>query len=52
MDLDESVDEVALVGPRERIAERLDAWRESGATTLLVSTRDPVTLRTVAELAG
>jgi F420-dependent oxidoreductase-like protein len=47
---DELVDEVALVGPRERIAERLDAWRESGATTLLVGTHDPVALRTMAEL--
>jgi F420-dependent oxidoreductase-like protein len=44
------VDDVALVGPRERIAERLDAWRESGATTLLVGTHDPVALRTMAEL--
>jgi F420-dependent oxidoreductase-like protein len=47
---DELVDGVALVGPRERIAERLDAWRESGATTLLVATHDPVALRTMAEL--
>jgi F420-dependent oxidoreductase-like protein len=48
---DELVDEMALVGPRERIAERLAAWRQSGATTLLVSTRDAATLRAVAELA-
>jgi F420-dependent oxidoreductase-like protein len=47
---DALVDEVALVGPRERIAERLDVWRESGATTLLVGTHDPVALRTMAEL--
>ena len=47
---DRLVDEVALVGPRERIADRLEAWRESGATTLLVATRDPVALRTMAEL--
>jgi F420-dependent oxidoreductase-like protein len=47
---DELVDELALVGPRERIAERLAAWRESGATTLLVSTRDPATVRAIAEL--
>jgi F420-dependent oxidoreductase-like protein len=45
------VDELALVGPRERIGERLAAWRESGATTLLVSTRDPQTVRALAELA-
>jgi F420-dependent oxidoreductase-like protein len=47
---DALVDEMALVGPRERIAERLAAWRESGATTMLVSTRDLGTLRAVAEL--
>jgi F420-dependent oxidoreductase-like protein len=47
---DAFIDEVALVGPRERIAERLDAWRESGATTLLVSTRQPEALRVLAEL--
>ena len=47
---DELVDELALVGPRERIAERLEAWKESGATTMLVSTRDAATLRAVAEV--
>ena len=47
---DELVDEIALVGPKERIAERLDAFRESGATTLLVSTRDANALRAVGEL--
>ena len=47
---DALVDELALVGPRERIAERLAAWKESGATTLLISTRDAATLRAVAEL--
>jgi F420-dependent oxidoreductase-like protein len=48
---DALVDEMALVGPRERIADRLAAWRESGATTLLVSTRDPQTVHAMAELA-
>src|SRR5438105_9243105 len=46
---DAFVDEVALVGPVDRIRERLAAWRESGATTLLVSTRDTATLRGIAE---
>jgi F420-dependent oxidoreductase-like protein len=46
---DELVDELALVGPKERIADRLAAWRESGATTMLISTRDAATLRAVAE---
>jgi F420-dependent oxidoreductase-like protein len=49
---DAFVDEVALVGPVERMRERLAAWRESGATTLLVSARDAATLRAVAEAAS
>ncbi len=49
---DAFVDEVALVGPPERIADRLDAWTESGVTTLLVQTRDPLALRTLAGLAA
>ncbi len=48
---DSFVDEVALVGPKERLAERLDAWRESGATSLLVSTQQPEALRALAEIA-
>jgi F420-dependent oxidoreductase-like protein len=48
---DALVDEMTLVGPRERFAERLEAWKESGATTMLVSTRDAATIRAVAELA-
>jgi F420-dependent oxidoreductase-like protein len=47
---DALVDEVALIGPKERLCERLDAWRESGVTTLLVQTADRATLRTMAEL--
>jgi F420-dependent oxidoreductase-like protein len=47
---DSLVDEVALVGSREQIADRLDAWRECGVTTLIVQSRDPETLRTMAEL--
>jgi F420-dependent oxidoreductase-like protein len=49
---DALVDEVALVGPPERIRDRLDAWREAGVTTLLVSSRDRATVRTMAELAA
>ena len=48
---DSFVDEVALVGPKERLAERVDAWRESGATSLLVSTQQPEALRALAEIA-
>jgi len=49
---DALVDEVALVGPRERIAARLDAWRECGVTTLLCQTHDVPTMRMMAELAA
>lgn len=47
---DRLVDEVALVGSRERIADRLAAWRESGTNTLIVQTRDLAALRAMAEL--
>jgi F420-dependent oxidoreductase-like protein len=47
---DAFVDDVALVGPPERIRDKLAAWHESGVTTLLVQSRDPVALRTMAEL--
>jgi F420-dependent oxidoreductase-like protein len=47
---DELVDAVSLVGPKERIHDRLDAWREAGVTTLLVSTPQPEAVRTMAEL--
>ncbi|HEX6311502.1 MAG TPA: LLM class F420-dependent oxidoreductase [Acidimicrobiia bacterium] len=47
---DELVDEVSLVGPKERIADRLDAWRESGITTMIVGATQPEALRVMAEL--
>jgi F420-dependent oxidoreductase-like protein len=49
---DALIDEMALVGPPDRIRERLAAWKESGATTLLISARDEATLRAVAEALG
>ena len=47
---DALVDEVALVGSRDEIAARLDAWRGCGVTTLIVQSHDVDTLRTMAEL--
>ena len=47
---DALVDETSLVGPREAVRDRLEAWRESGVTTLVVSTMDLATVRTMAEL--
>jgi F420-dependent oxidoreductase-like protein len=47
---DAFVDEVALVGPKERIAERLAAWRESGATSLLAAAQQPEALQALADI--
>ena len=47
---DALVDEVALVGSREEIADRLEAWRDSDVTTLIVQSHDRETLRLMAEL--
>jgi F420-dependent oxidoreductase-like protein len=47
---DELVDAVSLLGPKERIAERLDAWRETPVTTLVLGTTQPEALQTLAEL--
>ena len=49
---DELVDEVALLGPAERIADRLEPWRESAVTTLVCGTIQPEALRLMAELVG
>jgi len=47
---DDFADEISLVGPKERIAERLEAWRDTPVTTLLVGSQDPDTLRLLADL--
>jgi F420-dependent oxidoreductase-like protein len=47
---DALVDEIALVGPKERIADRLAAWRECGATSLILQTRQREALEVLAEL--
>ncbi len=46
---DQLADEIALVGPKDRIRERLDAWKDSPVTQLNVGTRDMDTLRFLAE---
>jgi F420-dependent oxidoreductase-like protein len=47
---DAFADEISLVGPRERIAERLELWRKGPVTDLLAVAPDPPTLRVLAEL--
>lgn len=49
---DAFADEISLVGPRERIAERLELWRKGPVTDLLALAPDPHTLRVLAELNG
>ncbi len=48
----ELIDAVALVGPRERVRERLSIWRDSPVTTLNITVFDIETLRTVVELTA
>jgi F420-dependent oxidoreductase-like protein len=43
------IEAMALIGPKEKIREDLEGWRESIVTTLLIS-GDAATLRTAAEL--
>jgi alkanesulfonate monooxygenase SsuD/methylene tetrahydromethanopterin reductase-like flavin-dependent oxidoreductase (luciferase family) len=47
---DSLVDEVALVGDRARIADRLAAFRDCGVGTLILQARQPEALRLLAEL--
>ena len=46
---DDLVDSVALLGPKERIKDRLDEWKATRASTLLLG-GDPNALETIAEL--
>jgi len=46
----ELIDEIALVGPRERIKERLQLWIDSPVTTLNMMLFDIDTMRTMVEL--
>jgi F420-dependent oxidoreductase-like protein len=43
------VEQLTLIGPKDKIRHDLEAWRESIVTTLLIA-GDPQTLRTAAEL--
>jgi F420-dependent oxidoreductase-like protein len=49
---DALVDEVALCGPKERIRDRLEAWKAAGVTTLIVATGQPEVVRLMPELVG
>ena len=49
---DEFADEISLVGPKERVRERLQVWKRSAVTTILAGTADVEALRLLAEAAA
>ncbi|GAB4154688.1 MAG: LLM class F420-dependent oxidoreductase [Candidatus Promineifilaceae bacterium] len=48
----ELIDEVALVGPKARVKERLSLWLNSPITTMNMTVFNVETLRTMVELVG
>jgi F420-dependent oxidoreductase-like protein len=49
---DELVDEVALCGPKERIGDLLEVWKESPVTTMIVGSGQREALEVMAELTA
>ena len=47
---DALVDELCIIGPKAAIRDRLEAWSESGVTTLVAAANDIDTVRVLAEL--
>jgi F420-dependent oxidoreductase-like protein len=47
----ELIDEIALLGPPERIKDRLGAWSDAGVTTLIVGAQQPEALEILADAA-
>jgi F420-dependent oxidoreductase-like protein len=44
------VEEIALIGPKEKVRDDLEIWKASRVTTMLIGAHDPTALRTMAEL--
>ena len=47
---DDFVDAVALCGPKERLKERVEAWRNSSVTTMILTGTDKDSMLAMAEL--
>ncbi len=47
---DAFADEISLVGPPERIRERVELWKASPVTTMIIGANDPAAMRLMAEL--
>lgn len=46
----EFIDEIALIGPKERIRDRLQAWKDSKVTTMLLHAADAESLKVMADV--
>ena len=46
------IDQVSLIGPKERIKERLTLWLDSPVNTLNITVFDTESLRTMVELVA
>lgn len=44
------IDEIALIGSKERIRDRLQAWKESRVTTMLLHAQNPEALKTISDV--
>jgi F420-dependent oxidoreductase-like protein len=49
---DAMVDTLALAGPAARVRDRLRSYAEAGVTSVLAMTKDPATIRALAEVAA
>lgn len=49
---DDFCDELALIGPKERIRERLKDWEDAGVSTILVQSQQDEALEFMAEVTG
>jgi F420-dependent oxidoreductase-like protein len=47
---DEFLDEIYLIGSKERIRDRMQAWRDSAVTTMLLFAADVKSLRSMSEI--
>jgi alkanesulfonate monooxygenase SsuD/methylene tetrahydromethanopterin reductase-like flavin-dependent oxidoreductase (luciferase family) len=48
---DAMVDALTLVGPVARVRDRLQAYADAGATSVLAMTKDPASIRSLGEVA-
>jgi F420-dependent oxidoreductase-like protein len=49
---DELCDEIALVGPPDRIRERFKAWEDAGVTTLIMQSQSVPAIELMADITG